>query len=75
MDKHETLLRLQYMYDSNNPFMVGRRIEIENAIEAIIKLTEIEKITNSFSNDMYDDEIAELFLKIKELVSKTEYQM
>lgn len=38
MTEHETLLRLQYMYDSNNPFMVGRRKEIEIAMKAIKEL-------------------------------------
>lgn len=35
MTENEALLRLQYMYDSDKSFMVGRRKEIEMAMQAI----------------------------------------
>lgn len=38
------------------------------AIQALEKQIKIKEIIGSFQTDMYDDEIAELFFKIKELV-------
>lgn len=50
MDEHETLLRLQYMYDSNNPFMAGRRKEVEIAMKAIKTVEKIKDILNKRDN-------------------------
>lgn len=37
MTPQEVIKKLKNMYDSNNPFMHGRRIEIETAISALEK--------------------------------------
>lgn len=42
--------------------------EIETIIQALEKQIKIKEIIGLFKNEMYDDEITELFLKIKELV-------
>ena len=42
---------------------------MEMAIKSLEKQIKIKEVIGSFQNDMYDDEIAELFFKIKELVS------
>ena len=86
MDEHETLLRLQYMYDSKNPFMVGKRVEIENAMKAIKTLEKIKNIireeehyevSNSIDNPHpnqadYDAVHADKFNRIWKVVSDME---
>ena len=42
--------------------------EIEVIIKALENHIKIKEVIGLFKNDMYDDEVAELFFKIKELV-------
>lgn len=70
MDEHETLLRLQYMYDSENPFMVGRRIEIENAIKAIKTIEKIKDILDKRDNAFDGQEFGASYCDLDNIIEE-----
>ena len=53
MTEQEAKKRLQDIYYSNNPFMHGRRIEIEVAVSALEKQIPKEPLTKTLANDGY----------------------
>lgn len=57
------------MPKGNSAMDIQLRKALEVAIQALEKYLQIKEIIGVFQNDMYDDEVAELFFKIKEMVS------
>ena len=64
MSDHEALLRLQYMYDSDNSFMVGKRKEIEIAMKAIEEIHTMKKVLP----DLTDEDIKTTAVCLEELL-------
>ena len=55
-------------YVAENDKLIISFETVTMARKALEKQIEIKKVIGLFKNEMYDDEITELFLKIKELV-------